>query len=93
MVDSETNPQKCPYCNFQGASEEIKTHMNTHILSLSAKIDNVTVDYTTKAAFVHVVIGQGGNAKGADVAVPLPLEMKILGKVVLEGFSFSLLPD
>jgi hypothetical protein len=93
ILDLKLNLDKCPYCNLQGSSDQIKTHLKTHVLSLTAKIDNVTVDYTTRVAFVHVVIGQSGNAKGADVAVPLPLEMKTLGKVVLESTSFSLLPD
>lgn len=93
LLDLALNLEKCPYCGFQGLSDQIKAHVNEHILSFSAKIDHVTVDYTNKVAFVHVVIGQGSNAKGVDVAVPLPLGMKILGKVLIGSASFSLLPD
>jgi hypothetical protein len=93
LVDLAINVEKCPYCDFQGTAEQVLAHVGEHVLSVSAKIDEVTVDYKNKVTFVHVVIGEGGNAKGVDVAVPLPLAMKILGKVVIGGVSFSLLPD
>jgi hypothetical protein len=85
--------EKCPYCNAEVPSDQMEAHTFNHILLVKAKIDDVTVDYQNKVAFVHVVVGEGGNAKGFDVAVPLPLEMKILGKVILGGVSFSILPD
>jgi hypothetical protein len=85
--------EKCPYCDAVIPSDKMEAHTFNHILLVKAKIDDVTVDYQNKVAFVHVVVGEGGNAKGFDVAVPLPLEMKILGKVILGGVSFSILPD
>ncbi|WXG43880.1 MAG: hypothetical protein WED04_07595 [Promethearchaeati archaeon SRVP18_Atabeyarchaeia-1] len=84
---------KCPYCDSEIASDQMDAHLRKHILPLQAKIDNVTVDYGNRVAFIHVVVGERGNAKGIDTAVSLPLEMKILGKVEVAGFSFSLLPD
>lgn len=93
LVDVPLNCEKCPYCDFQGSSDQIVAHVGEHVLSVKAKIDEVSVDYSNKVAFVHVVIGDGGNAKGVDVAVPLPLAMKILGRVVIGTVSFSLLPD
>jgi hypothetical protein len=93
LVDAALDFKKCPYCDFQGSPEEVLAHVGEHVLSVNAKIDEVTVDYKNKVTFVHVVIGEGGNAKGVDVAVPLPLAMKILGKVVIGSISFSLFPD
>ena len=84
---------KCPYCESGVPSDQMGAHLGKHILSVKAKIDDVTVDYGNNVAFVHVVVGEGSNAKGVDVAVPLPLDMKILGKVEVAGFAFSLLPD
>jgi hypothetical protein len=92
LLDLELNLEKCPFCNFQDTPDQIGAHVSIHTLSVTAKIDSVTIDYQNKVAYVHVVIGSGGNAKGVDVAVPLPLEMKILGKVVLGSASFSVLP-
>jgi hypothetical protein len=51
------------------------------------------LDYNNKVAFVHVVVGEGGNAKGVDVAVPIPLEKKVVGKVTLPSVTFNLLPE
>ncbi|WXG45192.1 MAG: hypothetical protein WED05_00425 [Candidatus Atabeyarchaeum deiterrae] len=93
LVDLKQDLGRCPYCDFHGSSDETIAHISGHILSVNARIDSVNVDYGNKVAFVHVVVGQGGNAKGFDVAVPLPRDMKILGKVVLESVSFGLYPE
>jgi hypothetical protein len=85
---------KCPYCNFEAEeSGEMEAHVNNHVLFVKAGIRNIMLDYNNKVAFVHVVIGEGGNAKGVDVAIPIPPEKKVIGKAKLGGVTFQLLPD
>nr|MDO8134797.1 hypothetical protein [Candidatus Njordarchaeum guaymaensis] len=84
---------KYPYCDFKGRSSEMEAHARNHLLLVKANIQNAMLDYRNKVAFVHVVVREGGNAKGVDVAVPVPLEKKIVGKVTLEGVTFNLLPE
>jgi hypothetical protein len=84
---------KCPFCDFKGNEQEFEAHAKTHVLSVTASIQSVMLDYSNKVAFVHVVVGEGGNAKGLDVAVPIPFEKKVVGKVTLPGTTFNLLPE
>jgi len=84
---------KCPFCDFKGGSQEMEGHARNHILSVKAYVQSVMLDYNNKVAFVHVIVGEGGNAKGLDIAVPIPLEKKIVGTVTLEGMTFNLLPE
>ena len=84
---------KCPFCDFKGGQNEVEAHANIHTLSVTANIQRVMLDYSNRVAFVHVVVGEGGNAKGVDVAVPIPFEKKIVGKVTLSGVTFNILPE
>jgi hypothetical protein len=84
---------KCPFCDFEGGQEEVESHAKIHVLSVTANIQSVMLDYSNKVAFVHIVVGEGGNAKGIDVAVPIPFDKKIVGKVTLPGVTFNLLPE
>jgi hypothetical protein len=84
---------KCPYCDFEGEPGEMEAHASNHVLFVKAGIQSVMLDYKNKVAFVHVVVGEGGNAKGTDVAVSIAPEKKIIGKIRLGGVSFDLLPE